>query len=157
MTKYFHTLARGQSGAVVVEFALLLTFLLLIAAGIFEFGRAFWYYDALAKATRDGARYMSMAPKATISSAGVPVARNLVVAAANAASLSPALTSGEVLVTCLPGSCSDGTAPVDVEVQISGYVIEIGGIFPFILNSLVATKYTGVSLAPHTTMRYMKD
>jgi len=45
-------LARG---AAVVEFAIVLTLMLLITAGIFEFGRAFEYYDALAKATRDGA------------------------------------------------------------------------------------------------------
>src|SRR2546427_9681103 len=106
------SLARG---AAVVEFAIVLTLMLLITAGIFEFGRAFQYYDALAKATRDGARYMSTAPKATISSAAVTAAKNLVVAEANAANVAPALTNGKVVVTCTPAACADGTAPQDGE------------------------------------------
>jgi Flp pilus assembly protein TadG len=147
----FPSLARG---AAVVEFAIVLTLMLLITAGIFEFGRAFQYYDALAKATRDGARYMSAAPKATISSVGVPAAKDLVVAAANAANLSPILTTGEVVVTCTPAACADGAAPPDmhIEVSISGYSINIGGVMPFVSGT---TSYTGVNLAPHTTMRYM--
>src|SRR5216117_421737 len=111
------SLARG---AAIVEFAIVLTLMLLISAGIFEFGRAFQYYDALAKATRDGARLMSAAPKATISSVAISNAKNLVVAAANAANLKPLLTNGDVVVTCLdnagtPVACVDGTAPSSVE------------------------------------------
>jgi Flp pilus assembly protein TadG len=150
--KHLPSLARG---AAVVEFAFVLTLMLLITAGIFEFGRAFQYYDALAKSTRDGARYMSTAPKATISSAGVSAAKALVVAGANAANVAPALTAGEVVVTCptggTPAACVDGTAPQDVEVSISGYSITIGGVMPFVSG----TSFTGVTLAPHTTMRYM--
>ena len=131
---------------------MVLTLLLLMAAGIFEFGRAFQYYDALAKATRDGARYMSAAPKATISSVAVVNAKDLVVTAANAANVSPTLTTGEVVVTCTPAACADGTAPSDVEVSISGYSITIGGVMPFVSGT---TSYPGVALAPHTTMRYM--
>jgi Flp pilus assembly protein TadG len=139
-------------GAAIVEFAIVLTLMLLITAGIFEFGRAFQYYDALAKATRDGARLMSAAPKATISSVAVTNAKNLVVAAANAANVKPVLTNGDVVVTCTPAACADGTAPTDVEVSISGYSITIGGVMPFVSGT---TSYTGVTLAPHTTMRYM--
>jgi len=139
-------------GAAAVEFAIVLSLMLLITAGIFEFGRAFQYYDALAKATRDGARLMSDAPKATISSVAVSNAKNLVVAAANAANLKPLLTTADVVVTCTPAACADGTAPTDVEVSISGYTITIGGVMPFVSGT---TSYTGVPLAPHTTMRYM--
>jgi Flp pilus assembly protein TadG len=141
-----------QRGAAIVEFAIVLSLMLLITAGIFEFGRAFQYYDALAKATRDGARYMSTVPKATISSVAVSDAKNLVVSAANAANVAPALTNTEVVVTCTPAACADGTAPTDVEVSISGYSINIGGVMPFVSGT---TSYTGVPLAPHTTMRYM--
>ena len=52
-------------GVAAVEFALLLFLLLILVAGIVEFGRAFWYYDALAKATRDGARFLSMSRVST--------------------------------------------------------------------------------------------
>jgi Flp pilus assembly protein TadG len=145
-------LPSPQRGAAVVEFAFVLTLMLLITAGIFEFGRAFQYYDALAKATRNGARLMSAAPKATISSVAVNNAKNLVVASANSANLSPILTTAEVVVTCTPAACADNTAPTDVEVSISGYSINIGGVMPFVSGT---TSYTGVPLAPHTTMRYM--
>jgi Flp pilus assembly protein TadG len=141
-----------ERGAAIVEFAIVLSLMLLITAGIFEFGRAFQYYDALAKATRDGARYMSAAPKATINSVAVSNAKNLVVAAANAANVAPALTITEVVVTCTPAACADGTAPADVEVSITGYSINIGGVMPFVSGT---TSYSGVTLAPHTTMRYM--
>ena len=143
------SLARG---AAVVEFAIVLSLMLLITAGIFEFARAFQYYDALAKATRDGARLMSAAPKATINSVAVSNAQALVVAAANAANLNPLLTTADVVVTCTPAACADGTAPTDVEVSISGYSITIGGVMPFVSGT---TSYSGVPLAPHTTMRYM--
>ena len=151
MNPFRERLSTPPRGAAIVEFAIVLTLMLLIVAGIFEFGRAFQYYDALAKATRDGARYMSAAPKATINSAGVSAAQNLVVAEANAANLSPVLTPAEVVVTCTPAACADGTAPTDVEVSISGYSITIGGIMPFFSGGA----FTGVTLAPHTTMRYM--
>jgi Flp pilus assembly protein TadG len=51
--------AQRQSGAVLVELALLLFPLLLLVFGITEFGRAVYQYNALAKAVRDGARYLS--------------------------------------------------------------------------------------------------
>lgn len=145
------TLARG---AAIVEFAFVLTLMLLVTAGIFEFGRAFQHYNALAKATRDGARYMSAAPKATISSVAVGNAKGLVVAEANAANLSPALTNAEVVVTCTPATCADDVAPLCVEVGISGYSINIGGVMPFVSGT---TQFTGVTLAPHTTMPYMNS
>ena len=154
MTPHRECLPSVERGAAIVEFAIVLSLMLLITAGIFEFGRAFQYYDALAKATRDGARYMSAAPKATISSVAVSDAKNLVVAAANAANLKPVLANADVVVTCTPAACADGAAPPDmhIEVSISGYSINIGGVMPFVSGT---TSYSGVTLAPHTTMRYM--
>lgn len=151
--------ARTQSGAAAVEFALVIILLLMIVAGVIEFGRAFWYYDALAKATRDGARLMSEAPSATINSGGLPAARSLVVAAANAARVSPVLVTANVQVSCLnaaysPVACVDGTAPANVRVAITGYDVTIGGWIPFFLPTGGVTSFTP-TLAPDTTMRYM--
>jgi Flp pilus assembly protein TadG len=50
---------RNQSGAAAIEMALLLPFMLLLAFGLTELGRAVYQYNALAKAVRDGARYLS--------------------------------------------------------------------------------------------------
>ena len=47
---------------------------------------------------------------------------------ANAANIAPALTTTDVVVTCTPAACTDGTAPTDVEVSITGYSITIGGV-----------------------------
>ncbi|MBI2307530.1 MAG: pilus assembly protein [Rhodocyclales bacterium] len=146
----------GQSGVAAVELAFLLILLMLMAAGTFEFGRAFWYYNALAKATRDGARAMSVAPKATISSVAVGATQTLVVDAANGANVDPLLITANVDVTCDGGACVDGTAPADVRVAITGYSIDIGGIFPFFNPSTAGVhSISGVSLTPHTVMRYM--
>ena len=90
----------GQRGVAAVELAFLLVFLLLIAAGIFEFGRAFWYYNALAKAARDGARAMSLATAATIASVGETTVRSRVVVLANAANVHPALAAANVEILC---------------------------------------------------------
>lgn len=50
---------RHQGGAVLVELALLLGPLLVLAFGITEFGRAMYQYNAIAKAVRDSARHLS--------------------------------------------------------------------------------------------------
>lgn len=150
-----------QRGVAAVELAFVIIFLLLLVAGIVEFGRAFWYYDALTKATRDGARLLSMAERDSFTTA-IDSAKTRVVSAANAANVQPALTSGNVEVTCLnkdfaPVGCDNGVnAPDNVRVAISAYSIDIGGMFPFFSPTGGDTKkYSGVALAPQTTMRFM--
>lgn len=148
-----------------MEFALVIVFLLLLVAGIVEFGRAFWYYDALTKATRDGARMLSAADRGTFSTATpsfIDAAKNRVVQAANAANVKPPLNTSHVSVSCLNDdfntiSCGSGTdAPRNVRVAISGYTIDIGGMIPFLSpTGGASTVYSGVALAPQTTMRYM--
>lgn len=46
-------------GAVAVEFALVLVPLLMLVTGVAEYGRAIYQYNALTKATRDAARFLS--------------------------------------------------------------------------------------------------
>lgn len=153
-----------QRGVAAVELALVIIFLLLLTAGIVEFGRAFWYYDALTKATRDGARMLSVADKATFSSGTfIGEAKFLVTEAANAANLKPPLSTAQVSVTCMNKDfnaigCADGSDDIEnVRVAITGYSIDIGGMFPFLSPTGGASKvYSGVALAPQTTMPYMK-
>lgn len=145
-----------QYGGAAIEFALILTLLITIMAGIFEFGRAFWYYDTLTKATRDAARLMSVSAKATVLSQGVPAAKAIIVNAANDAGLPGFLTSN-VEVVCLDNSfnssaCVDGTAPGGVRVGIVGYTMTIGQFIPFLIG---ASRNYAATLSPYTTMRYM--
>ena len=143
-----------------MEFALILALLISILAGIFEFGRAFWYYDALTKATRDGARLMSVTDKANLTTAvtgGIALTKTLVVNAVTDAGV-PNFTDSNVEVTCLDAtfadvpSCSNGTAPGGIRVQIVGYSMTIGQFIPFLLGG--SSSYTA-NVSPHTTMRYM--
>ncbi|NMG43074.1 pilus assembly protein [Aromatoleum toluvorans] len=151
---------QRQTGVAAVELAFVIFFLLLLVAGIIEFGRAFWYYDALTKATRDGARLLSIAERADFTS-HIGTAQTRVMNLGNAANLRPPLTESNVAVTCMNKDfgaigCGNGTsAPENIRVAISGYAIDIGGLFPFILPG-TATVFGGIPLAPHTTMPYMK-
>jgi Flp pilus assembly protein TadG len=46
----------------VVEFALILPVLALLTLGVVDLGRAFYQYEALANAAREGARYCALHP-----------------------------------------------------------------------------------------------
>lgn len=139
-------------GAAAVEFAFLIALLLMIVAGIIEFGRAFWYYDALAKATRDGARFLSLArasPSVALDSTLMQQGEQMVVNAANAANV-PDFSDADVAVECTP-SC---TAPTWVTVRIEAYPVTIGGWIPFFLPTGISTWSS--ALSPYTSMRYMR-
>lgn len=160
----------GEKGAAAVEFAIVVIVLLLIVAGIVEFGRAFWFYDALTKATRDGARYMSTVAKENMGTAAGNASnppynsttnfltvKSVVVNAATAARVSPALGSGNVTVICLDSNfvavtCQNNTAPANVRVAITNYSITLGGFLPLSYSGQASFAAT---LAPSTTMRYM--
>jgi len=145
-----------------VEFAIVISLLVMIAGGIIEFGRVFWYYDALTKATRDGARFMSTVANTDIGTAADALAsgppytsgnpltvRSIVVNAASAANVAPVLTYDNVSVTCQPEACENGVAPEHVKVAITEYSVTFGSWFPIPLPA------GDWFLTPHTTMRYM--
>lgn len=149
--------SRRQRGGAVIELALLLTLLVTIVAGIFEFGRVFWYYDALSKATRNAARTLSVSATASIALTGAAAAKAQVVDAASSAGL-PGFTSANVLVKCLNSSmlqsdCVDGSAPYGVRVSITGYTVQMASSIPFVGDD--AADYI-LTLSPAATMPYMK-
>jgi hypothetical protein len=65
---------RRQSGAALVEFALVLPTLLLLVLMVTELGRALWHYKVLAQSVREAARYLSVQTPGT----GLQQARHLV-------------------------------------------------------------------------------
>ena len=147
-----------QRGVAAVEFALVLVVLLVIASGIVEFGRAAWYYNALVKATRDGARQLSVTSVETIGSAGIDRAKAIVTAAAEAARV-PDIGPAQVLAECLDGNfaaigCEDGVAPAHVRVRITGYSMALGSWMALFGADGSATGQP-LALGPHTTMRYL--
>lgn len=157
----------SQAGAVVLEFAFVLVLLLFMLAGIFGFGRVFWYADALTKSTRDGARLLSnwpIADLANMNTTGRNQARTITKISGNAANLSPQLVDGNVVVECLDnafvvvvdcGTRTNGIPDtVNVRVRINGFFITMGEWFPFI-GSTGLIDYGNLGMTPHTTMRYM--
>lgn len=152
-----HHSRRHQRGVAAVEFAIVIPLLVLIVGGIIEFGRVLWYLDALTKATRDGGRLMSDAPKMElVNYAGT--AKGLVQNAATAAGLSPTLTSGNISVQCDYGAgwvaCTNAASqsvpgPRYVTVAITGYSVAFGSWFA---TPLPAGSW---GLSPHATQRYM--
>lgn len=146
-----------QAGVAAVEFAIIVFVLLLAGAGIAEFGRAFWYYDAVLKGTRDAARYLSIVPTSSLTTASA-TAQEIVVRAATSGGV-PDFGNANVTVSCAPTACNAAVLPSDItRVTVSAaYPLSIGAVFPFIAS---ASGNTGnavfaVTLAPHTTMPYM--
>lgn len=119
-----------QRGVAAVEAAFLLVPLVILMLGIAEGGRVFYQYNTIVKATRDGARHLSMMAPGT----GHAAARCLVVTGSPTCA-GPALVAGlEVghVSVCDPASCPATHANVPaigsgvpvmnlVTVTVSGY------------------------------------
>jgi hypothetical protein len=66
---------KGQRGVAIVEFALILPFLLILTMITIDFGRAVWEYNTLTKSVRDASRYLATQPPGE----KITQARNLMV------------------------------------------------------------------------------
>jgi len=152
---------RGMNGVAAVEFALLLFLLLILVAGIVEFGRAFWYYDALTKATRDGARFLSMSRESTTVALSEDIKTDAITMVKNTVDMArvPGFVVADVTVICDydtgTGTGTDcatsGYIPQYVRVSVA-YPVKVGEWIPFV--SLVDAPWN-ITLSPSTDMRYM--
>ena len=135
---------RGQS---VLEFAMVLPLTLLIVFGVIEFGRAYYQYNTLTKAIRDGARYMSMH---VYSSTYETNTKNLVVYGntfGTGTPILPGLTTAKIVLTPGPSNATLAAPPDWLTVSVDA--------FPF--NSLVPSliPMSGVTFSPSIQMRFM--
>jgi Flp pilus assembly protein TadG len=146
----FSRMGSRQKGAAVIEFAITLPLLILIFTGMIEFGRLMWNYNALAKATRDAARYLVDEP-APITTAMTVTAQNMVGDAAAAAGVDGLVPASDVAIVCNPSDCAN---PDTISVNVR-YTFTIGGWVP-IINPRSGGTITDVTLSPHTTMPYMR-
>jgi len=118
-----------QRGVATIEAAFLLIPLIILLLGIAELARVFYQYNTIAKATRDGARYLSMMAPGT----GHATARCLVVTGSASCAGSPLVEGLDVAqvsicdATTCPASHAnveaDGDVPVMnlVTVTVTGY------------------------------------
>lgn len=145
------------AGAAAVEFALILGILMLIVAGTVEIGRALWYYDALAKGTRDAARYLSTVPAADLA-ARLALADDIVAAAAETANI-PNSAAVVVSPRCdapAAASCAGVLAAEVSTVTVSAsYAMDVGAWIPFVPAGGREDSFWTVTLQPRTTMPYM--
>lgn len=125
-------LARGRAGNIMIEFALGSGILVMAFVGTFQFGYTFLQYNNLQNAVARGARYASLipydstttAPSAAFSSA----VKNMVLYGSSTAGTSPALPGLTTTNVNLTVTFANGV-PSAMTISISGYSI----------NSIVAT------------------
>jgi Flp pilus assembly protein TadG len=141
--------ATRQHGVALVEFALILPFLLLLTFLATEFGRAMYQYEALTKSARDAARYLTTQLPGT----QITEAKNLAVygnLAGTGTPLVPGLTLSNVPD---PTWQTAGSSPLinTVRVTISGYTFK-----PLFSGAFGATFFGGnaITFSPiSATMR----
>jgi Flp pilus assembly protein TadG len=141
-------LGACEAGTQLAELAIVLPILLVLFGATAEFGRFFYTYNTLAKATRAGARYLTATTLATDDDA-----KRLVVSGTTEDGGSPilsGLSDGNVVIT------REGPSgyPQTVTVEISGYQYE--PIFD--LGALMGKSFSlNVDVSPSTTMRYVNN
>ena len=115
-----------QSGAAIVEFALILPLLLLLTIITTEFGRAIYQYNTVVKSVRGATRYLSLQTQSTEltpNTAAIAEATNLVVFG-NLAGTGPAMVPGlETSNVATPTWKTIGSnPPVNmVTIKVTGY------------------------------------
>jgi Flp pilus assembly protein TadG len=147
---------RCEQGTQMIEFALLLPFLILLFAGSIEMGRMFYTYTTLQNSTEVGARYLSATvaqSDGTYLASDITKAKSLIVCGkldcTNQTAIANNLSTTNVSITS-PGTAT-GTRYVTVSVSYAyqPLVFDLGGMTGTPALSLNFT------FTPSMKMRYM--
>ncbi|HET6980262.1 MAG TPA: TadE family protein [Pyrinomonadaceae bacterium] len=142
---------RGdERGLQLVEVAIVIPVILMLFGATAEFGRYFYEYTTLAKASRVGSRYLATA---MVSGSEDTAAKNLVVYGNAAGTGSPILTGLSTTHVVITRTGGVPVLPQTVTVSIAGFkhqpIFDLGKL----------TNITGLSLnidvKPSVTMRYL--
>jgi Flp pilus assembly protein TadG len=137
---------RGQS---LLEFAMVLPLLLLLAVGTIEFGRAYYHYNTLSKAVRQAARYIT---SHEYSAQEQTRAKRMAIygnADGTGSPILPGLTVSNISITERGGGGTTNTDPPEwVKVSVTGYTFQtmFRGIVPL-----------SASLTPGVEMLFMGE
>ena len=114
---------RVYLGVAAVELAVTLVPMLILTFGVAEFGRAMFTYNALDKAARDAARYLTAPPPTALNpdqdAANLVVYGNI---AGGGAALAPGLSTGQVNISRQQNVPTGNGVANLVTVSINGYV-----------------------------------
>jgi Flp pilus assembly protein TadG len=151
---------RAQRGAVSVEAAAVIAFILLpLLAFVVFFGRYFWYYTVAQKAVHDATLYMASAPLADIKSRGaINLAYEII---ARETSDFNSTTTVEPTVSCgykpsptstfiVYGNCSSSTTPAAVQGLVMMTISD-----PFFTYVTLPVIGPGVGILSESRMRYV--
>ena len=138
----------GEAGTQLAEMAIVLPLLLVLFGATAEFGRFFYTYATLAKATRSAARYLTASNKATDLGA-----QNLVIYGNTDGTGDPVLPGLGATNVDIERE-GPALSPQKVTVGISGYKYKP----VFDLGKLMGNDFTmSVDVKPSTMMRYMDN
>ena len=147
-----------QQGVAAVEMAFLLMPLIFIVFGITEFGRAFYQYNTIVKATRDAARFLSAQQPGTKDAEAACLVKYgnysacLADPSYTGTLLAPGLATASITVCDWP-RCADhnaqGSSPVVnlVSVTVSNY--QFVSLVPFVTSGLTTITFDDI----RTTMK----
>ena len=112
---------KRQQGAAIVEFALILPFLLVLTFTVTEMGRAFYQYNVLVKSVREAARYLTT--RTPHDAAVITNAKNIILYGNPSGSGSVVLTGLSLSNVSDPVWSSTGTFPDmnTVTVSVTNY------------------------------------
>jgi Flp pilus assembly protein TadG len=141
---------NDERGIQLVELAIVVPIFLILFAATAEFGRYFYEYTTLAKASRAGARYLATS---AVNTAEDTTAKNIVVygnSAGTGSPIVPGLTTAHIVITRQGGV---PRLPQTVKVQITDFkhqpIFDLGQL----LN--IPSLSTNVDVKPSVTMRYL--
>jgi len=143
-------LFKNEGGTQLVELAIVVPIFLVLFGATAEFGRYFYEYTTLAKASRAGARYLATSYG---NSTEDTKAKNIVVygnAAGNGSPILSGLTAGNVVISRQGGV---GCLPQTVKVQITNFkhvpIFDLGKL------TKISGLSTNVDVKPSVTMRFL--
>jgi len=141
---WFSRLRRNEHGAVLAELAIVLPILILLVGVTAEFGRFFYTYSTLAKATRAGARYISS--RNYKSSSVRDEAANMVVCGKTTD------CGSETILAGFDTSDVDLPDPAGPAVPAT---VTVGIVDGFVYTPIFDLGLVTLPLDPSTTMRYL--
>jgi TadE-like protein len=140
---------KRQDGQSLLEFAMVLPILLLLAIGTIEFGRAYYHYNTLSKAVRQAARYITSHEYSTAEQTRGKRMAIYGNADGTGSPVLPGLTVSNISITPRGGGGTTNIDPPEwVKVSVTGYTFQT--MFPGIVP-------LSASLTPGVEMLYVGE